>query len=409
MAKHVTVRFGGGDAIVSPFRVTGYADMVWADVPTDVVVMPARVIGNAAVLVPVNPNDDTAYQEGAIAGKAAVFEATPVTTPGGGYKQRTAQWFTADSYWRTPLPDNATVHPNSATILHYIAVDGPNYENSSADNTYLNLTNTSWACPVYWAVPGDPQYHVPWTGYPANRPPEHDNIRIPYEAAPSSNSDAQFVLYDVERGYVSTFQAATYDAAHNTWTTSGGSLAYLASNGLERRVTQTPWHEGSDDDRNMGSQRGNSGAHFYVGWEMLKNAAANGGDLGHIHKIALGSFFREDYIAPTVGSDGKMPTSSPWYQEAPKNGTRFRIKPSVVLTGKGLSPSALALARTFQKYGVYLGDSSGSTTNLKMENLSVRDDLSPIPTWASVGITSTTMSIFPFMRDWEVISETYWP
>jgi len=411
VAKHVTVRFGGGDAPVSPWRVTGYAEVPLAVVPTNVIAVADRVIASAQIPVPDQPNDDTAYQEGGIAGKASVYEATPVTTPGQEWAQRTAQWFTADSYWRTPLPDNAPVHANSATILHYIAVDGPNYEGSSADNTYLNLTNTTWACPVYWAKPGDPEYHVPWTGYPANRPPEHDTVRIPYGAVPTSNSDSQFVLFDVERGYVSTFQAATYDAGNDTWTTSGGSIAYLASNGLERRVTAAPWHEGSDDDRNRGSQRGNHGAAFYVGWEMLKNAAANGGDCGHIHKIALGSFFREDYIAPTVGSDGKMPLSSPWYDEAPKNGTRMRIKPSVVLTGKGLSNSALALARTLQKYGVYLGDSSGSTTNLKMENLSTRDDVVAAvnATWATVGIASDTLSIFPFTRDWEVISETYWP
>jgi len=81
------------------------------------------------------------------------------------------------------------------------------------------------------------------------------------------------------------------------------------------------------------------------------------------------------------------------------------------LTGKGLSNSALALARTLQKYGVYLGDSSGSTTNLKMENLSTRDDVVAAvnATWATVGIASDTLSIFPFTRDWEVISETYWP
>ena len=401
MAKHVTVRFGGGDAPVSPFRVAGYAEVPLAVVPTDVIATADRIIGSAAVPVPDQPNDDTAYPENVVRGTAAVYKATPGST-GTDYAPRTTVWFTEGSYWRTPLPTNATIHPNSANILHYIAVDG------DTPSTEIRFAATSWTMPVYWAKPGDKEYNVPWTGYPSQRPTEHNTMRIPTGATPAATSDGAMVVYDVQRGYVTSFHQATYNNANDTWSTSGGSFAYLASNGLDNRVKQTPWHEGSDDSRNSGSLRGNNGVTMYVSWEQVKAAADNGGDLGHIFKHSLASFFREDFIAPTIGSDGKLPTSSPWYSVAPKNGTRMRIKPSVTLTGHGLTNAELAIARTLQRYGMYVGDSSNSSV-IKLEDLSVRDDLVPTPTWASIGITTTSMDVFPFLTAWEVIDETYWP
>ena len=48
-------------------------------------------------------------------------------------------------------------------------------------------------------------------------------------------------------------------------------------------------------------------------------------------------------------------------------GLRLRIKPSINLHALGLHPQALAIAQAMQTYGVYLGDSGGSTA-LKLED-----------------------------------------
>jgi hypothetical protein len=47
-------------------------------------------------------------------------------------------------------------------------------------------------------------------------------------------------------------------------------------------------------------------------------------------------------------------------------GWRLRIKPSVNLVTRGLTGATLALARTLQENGAYIGDNSGSTTQVKV-------------------------------------------
>jgi hypothetical protein len=48
-------------------------------------------------------------------------------------------------------------------------------------------------------------------------------------------------------------------------------------------------------------------------------------------------------------------------------GMRIRIKPNVDLAARGCSPAGLAVARTLQHHGAYLGDNSGSSSGLKAE------------------------------------------
>jgi hypothetical protein len=53
---------------------------------------------------------------------------------------------------------------------------------------------------------------------------------------------------------------------------------------------------------------------------------------------------------------------------APPEGTRIRIKPSVDLTKLGLSRGALVIARALKEYGAVIGDQSGGNVVLKVEN-----------------------------------------
>ena len=47
-------------------------------------------------------------------------------------------------------------------------------------------------------------------------------------------------------------------------------------------------------------------------------------------------------------------------------GWRIRIDPTVDLDARDLTPGCLALARTLQESGGYLGDNSGSATQIKL-------------------------------------------
>jgi hypothetical protein len=65
-----------------------------------------------------------------------------------------------------------------------------------------------------------------------------------------------------------------------------------------------------------------------------------------------------------VGAEGGQ---SGWGAE----GDRIRIAPSVDLVGRGLSGACLAIARTLKENGAYIGDNSGSSTQLKASQAGV--------------------------------------
>jgi len=62
-----------------------------------------------------------------------------------------------------------------------------------------------------------------------------------------------------------------------------------------------------------------------------------------------------------------------------------RIKPAVNLSTKGLNPAALIVAKALQTYGCIVGDNSGSSSRLKLQEnvdwtgILSTDDLSSIP------------------------------
>ena len=95
--------------------------------------------------------------------------------------------------------------------------------------------------------------------------------------------------------------------------------------------------------------------------DLVSWGVASGGDLGHVlHLFMVETDSSAGHVHPMVGSEsGKYG----WGAE----GQRIAIDPGIDLTTRGLSPEALVVARTLQRYGAYLGDNSGGPTALKAE------------------------------------------
>lgn len=254
--------------------------------------------------------------------------------------------FAGASYWNAPVPDNAPAHPNAAGILNYMQTA------PSAQGGCIRLAGAGkspWGQPIYWAKDGDPSYSVKQTQYAI--PPELDTMRIPLGAKPASTSDAAMTVYDIERGYVVAMWHAVYNASTDSWSAGGAQVTYLDSNGLDSRTN------GSDDARNTGTMRGNNG-----GVTAVRFDEASAGQINHVLKIAGGPEVSTLAVSPLTRSDGDSTNPN-----APAQGTRMRIKPSVNLDAFNLNPQARAIADAMQKYGVYIGD-SGGVTALKLEN-----------------------------------------
>jgi hypothetical protein len=291
--------------------------------------------------------------------------------------------FEDGSWWNTPVPDDAPLDPAGEQILDYLHT-GP--DSGRGCLRLAGAGRSRWGHPIYFAKPSDPSYDV--TGVEGG-PPELEDLRIPRGAESAPNRDASMSVYDRQKGYVMALTDAEYDADSDSWTATGATVTYLDSNGLHVDTGR------SDDRRNRGTHRGNNGATMAVSWDQ-----ARAGAIRHVLKIAIGPDASSRFVFPMVGSDGDYDGSDP---AVPPQGLRLRVKPSVELARLDLSPEARVIARTLQRYGVYIGD-SGGTTSLKLENTNAegRGRL-----W---DVSATALCSLPFTAAyWDVLEEGYDP
>jgi hypothetical protein len=290
--------------------------------------------------------------------------------------------FTPGSWWNAAVPADAPSHPRGERILEYMRTAK---ESGDGCLRLAGADDGAWGQPVYWAKRGDPTYDVA-VGMP-DEPPELRDLRIPRGAKAAPNNDGSMTVFDVARGFTVAFTEASYDAATDRWSATGATITYLDSNGLHVRTGA------ASDWRNVGSHRGNNGAVM-----MARLDEVEAGRIEHVLKVASGPEVSQRYVFPMVGSDGDSK-----HRDAPPQGLRFRIKPSVDLDSLDLEPEALVIARALQEYGFYIGDSAGVTA-LKLEDTRTegRGQL-----W---DVSATALCSLPFSpRWWEVLPEGYKP
>ena len=86
------------------------------------------------------------------------------------------------------------------------------------------------------------------------------------------------------------------------------------------------------------------------------------GTIQHVLKIEVNTT-RCAHVFPMTGDE-----CGTYADDAPPEGARIRIKPTVDLAKMGLSSGALVVAVALQRYGAVIGDQSGDSVSLKVEN-----------------------------------------
>ncbi len=254
--------------------------------------------------------------------------------------------FTPDSFWNTPIPSDALADPRSDQIVAFLAADN----RLEGCITLAGAERDEWGMPVYLSDGSSPEFAVESTKYSV--PSEFQSLRIPKDALPAATSDAEMVIYDVERGYVTQLSKAAFSSETNTWTVTGGSIAYLDSNGIYGTI------DGLGDPRNGGSFRGYNGAVAAVSYDDVL-----AGRVDNVLKIGVNSS-RDEAMFPLINSDGD--SLDP---DAPSQGQRLRIRADVDLAEYGLTGQALIIARGLQEFGAIIGDSTGGGVVLKLEDM----------------------------------------
>jgi hypothetical protein len=172
------------------------------------------------------------------------------------------------------------------------------------------------------------------------------------DSFPTGTQDRPGVMIDPVFGYTVQFADAVPDRATRTLTVSNAGIMWHASNGLDYRNPK------SNDPRNFTS-RGRILDAMVIRRDVLDRAVTNGTGLGHVLHLFFVETNEKDGVAhPMVGSEsGEFGFGA--------EGERIRIRPDVNLAARGLTGACLAVARTFQENGAYLGDNSGSSTQIK--------------------------------------------
>lgn len=169
--------------------------------------------------------------------------------------------------------------------------------------------------------------------------------------------DRPLVVIDRVWGYTLQFFKARFDTTTGVAYGEAPGIMWHGSNALDYRNPRTT------DTRNQTS-RGRILESMVVTREELDAAVkANTGVGKVLHIFFVETKTTDGFVHPMTGAES---SKNGWGAE----GTRIGIDPKVDLVARGLTGHALAIARTLQENGGYLGDNSGSSTFVKLSQAS---------------------------------------
>ena len=189
----------------------------------------------------------------------------------------------------------------------------------------------------------------------------------------TGTSDSPFAVLDMAGGFTVKGTKAQYSGAGNVINVGQTGVFYHSSNGLDAKRPE------SNDTRNTNS-RGVIPDTQVIRKDTLEAAVANGTGMGYVLEV----FWPETdsaagHYLPMVGHEG---SKSGWGGE----GQRIGVDPSLDLSTRTCSPYALAIAKTLQDNGAYIGDNAGSAGM----TLKAQQDTTVAPVWGT-SLTKNTL------------------
>lgn len=267
--------------------------------------------------------------------------------------------YSTDSFFQKALPPDAPVDAASAQGIAFVK-NHPD-QRGIAYPRINGLGSNRWGTVYYEGSCSDPIWKVTGTVPSAVAFLKTEGFHAPAALGDTftGTNDSPFVVMDrcgvpsMPHG-LSVWGANAVKGSGTTVNVSATGAFQHDSNGLDKRNPR------SNSTKNFRS-RGAIPDAMVIRKDRLQWAITNGTGLGHVlHMFWVETRSSDGYVHPMVGAENNQLGWGP-------EGIRIRIKASVDLTKRGLSPGGLAVARTLQTHGAYLGDNSGSMTALKAE------------------------------------------
>jgi hypothetical protein len=249
--------------------------------------------------------------------------------------------FSDDSPWNTPIKINPTVHPKSAAIMQRIT------------GTVANIRLGNSFLPALWVVNQDnmEKHLTAGTATPFDIW-DPDNDRISNVPAPINDTMWGEQTADGHISIIDPFHNMLWEMSRfrgisdNQINCSTFNIWDLTGKGV------------GDPNEGMRSKtRGGRGSGFPVIAGLIRPEEIQSGEIRHALCFTFDSVKRGDVYYPACRSDGKSDLF-----DAPAEGMLFQLNPELSdgdFDNWGLSNSAKIVARTLQKFGMYLCDCGG--------------------------------------------------
>lgn len=248
--------------------------------------------------------------------------------------------FSPTSFWYSPIPADAPLHPNSAAFVAEFLRQKAAYYGT------VNINTKEYASPVF--VAGADVAAIKVTEWDCQKKgfkdpslvPQWAAVPIPAYAIPSKGTDAEMTIYQPSSNTIWEFwQARKVDGQ---WQACWGGRMQNASqsNGVF--------------DKHYGTT---ATSLPFLGGQITAEELQRG-EIRHAIGIALVDVEKSDIFSwPAGRSDGWNPQNA---QNRIPEGLRFRLEPSVNVDALNMSPVGKIIAKAAQKYGFIVWDKAGA-------------------------------------------------
>jgi hypothetical protein len=292
-----------------------------------------------------------------------------VTTPG--QTDPVPRFYAKDSFWNTPIPDGATIDPDSAAMVSTSLV-------AYQDRGMIN-SGDDWGIPLAYADAQSRTYTVECLRFGCETTVR---FRIPSYAMVNTGSDGHLAVYDPATDQELDLWQGVHDRRTATWSASG------------RTATAADWGAACPAGTRCGGG-GTAAGFLEFGGVIRPEEIAQ----GHIdHALVLSTpYVRADYIAcPATNYWASQAANYHRDQGAIPLGARIQLDPALDVDAKAWPAWEKIVARALQTYGAYIADVSGSLELRGEANLNRGYDA-----WAKVGMTAVPkpdLSNLPWKR-----------
>ena len=258
-----------------------------------------------------------------------------------------ARVFAESSFWYTPIPADAPLHPNSASFVTEFLRQKKAYYGTVSINT------TAYASPVYIADAAAPNVQV--TEWDCQHKKFSDPelakqwkaVPVPAHAEAATGTDAEMTIYQPSTDTMWEFWQAR--KVNGGWQGCWGGRMQNVSKG--QGIWQKPYGTTATGLPFLGGQ---------ITPEELRQ-----GEIKHAMGISLVNTEKWSiYSWPANRSDGYNPKNAP--NRIPE-GLRFRLDPAVDVQSLKMHPMGKVIAKAAQMYGFVVWDKAGAIT-LRAQN-----------------------------------------